>query len=105
MDNNFSPYMLPDQSLRAGTVTLPIAIGLPWYRALSTVRVALPRRSRRSRGGGPGHESVDCLVRSLWHELLPIDARAGLYGTDLALLGFDGGQHSVGQALRANTGR
>jgi hypothetical protein len=42
MDNNFSPYMLADRSLRAGTVTLAIAIGLPWYRALSTVRVALP---------------------------------------------------------------
>ncbi len=42
MDNNFSTYMLADQSLRAGAGTLTIAIRLPWYRTLplSTVRVA-----------------------------------------------------------------
>jgi hypothetical protein len=42
VDNNFSAYMLADQTLRAGAGTLAISIRLPWYRALplSTVRVA-----------------------------------------------------------------
>jgi hypothetical protein len=42
VDNNFSAYMLADQTLRAASGTLAIAIRLPWYRTLplSTVRVA-----------------------------------------------------------------
>jgi len=42
VDNNFSAYMLADQTLRAGTDMLAITIRLPWYRSLpvSTVRVA-----------------------------------------------------------------
>ena len=42
MDNNFSAYMLADQTLRAGPGTLDITVRLPWYRSLplSTVEVA-----------------------------------------------------------------